>query len=78
MEKRVSEKTCVVDGRREARTADAIMAEFVDIEAGNLETHDLAACILKRRVVLILCTCTSTVVKESNVHHKQPCTQRPY
>jgi len=36
MEKRVNEKTCVVDGRRDARTADAIMAEFVDIEAGNL------------------------------------------
>lgn len=36
IEKRVKEKTCVVDGRREASTADAIMAELVDIEAGNL------------------------------------------
>jgi hypothetical protein len=36
MEKSINEKTWVVDGRREARTADAIMAEFVDIEAGNL------------------------------------------
>jgi hypothetical protein len=36
MEKRVNEKTCVVEGSREARTADAIIAEFVDIEAGNL------------------------------------------
>jgi len=36
MEKRVNEKTCVVDGRRDARTADAIMAELVDIDAGNL------------------------------------------
>lgn len=37
MENRVNEKTWVVDGRREASTADAIIAEFVDIEAGSLE-----------------------------------------
>jgi hypothetical protein len=36
MENRVKEKTCVVDGNLEARTADAIIAEFVEIEAGNL------------------------------------------
>jgi hypothetical protein len=36
MEKRVNEKTCVVEGNLEARTAEAIIAEFVDIEAGNL------------------------------------------
>lgn len=36
MEKSVREKTCVVEGNREARTAEAIMAEFVDIEAGKL------------------------------------------
>lgn len=36
MENRVNENTWVVEGKREARTADAIIAEFVDIEAGKL------------------------------------------
>jgi len=36
MENKVSENTWVVDGKREARTAEAIIAEFVDIEAGKL------------------------------------------
>jgi hypothetical protein len=36
MEKRVNEKTCVVDGSREASTADAIIAELVEMEAGSL------------------------------------------
>jgi hypothetical protein len=36
IEKSVNEKTCVVEGSREAKTVDAIMAEFVDIEVGNL------------------------------------------
>lgn len=36
MEKSVKEKTCVVVGSREASTADAIIAEFVDMDAGSL------------------------------------------
>ena len=36
MEKSVSEKTWVVDGSRDARTADAIMAELVDMDVGSL------------------------------------------
>ena len=32
----MSEKTCVVDGRREASTVDAMRAAFVEREAGNL------------------------------------------
>jgi hypothetical protein len=36
MEKSVKENTCVVDGRREARTVEAIIAEFVEIDAGSL------------------------------------------
>jgi hypothetical protein len=36
MEKRVREKTCVVELRREAKTVDAIRAALVDREAGNL------------------------------------------
>lgn len=36
MEKRVNENTCVVEGRRDASTVDAINAEFVEIEAGKL------------------------------------------
>lgn len=30
------EKTCVVEGRREARTVEAIRAALVEREAGNL------------------------------------------
>jgi hypothetical protein len=37
IEKSVREKTCVVDGSLEASTADAIIAEFVDIDVGSLE-----------------------------------------
>jgi hypothetical protein len=37
IEKRVKEKTCVVEDSLEARTADAIMAELVDIEVGSLQ-----------------------------------------
>lgn len=36
IEKRVKEKTCVVDGNLDASTAEAIMAEFVDMEVGSL------------------------------------------
>jgi hypothetical protein len=36
IEKRVREKTCVVDGSLEARTADAIIAEFVDMDVGSM------------------------------------------
>lgn len=36
MEKRVKENTWVVDGSRDASTAEAIIAEFVEIEAGSL------------------------------------------
>lgn len=36
IEKRVREKTCVVEGRREARTVEAMRAALVDREAGNL------------------------------------------
>jgi len=36
MEKREREKTCVVDGNREASTVDAMRAELVEIEAGRL------------------------------------------
>lgn len=36
MEKRVREKTCVVEGRREARTVEAMRAALVEREAGNL------------------------------------------
>lgn len=35
MEKRVKENTWVVDGSRDASTAEAIIAEFVEIEAGS-------------------------------------------
>lgn len=37
MEKRVREKTCVVEGRREARTVEAMRAALVEREAGNLQ-----------------------------------------
>lgn len=37
IENRVSEKTWVVDVRREARTVDAIKAALVEREAGNLQ-----------------------------------------
>jgi hypothetical protein len=37
MENRVRENTCAVDGRREARTVEAIIAEFVEIDAGSLQ-----------------------------------------
>jgi len=37
IENKVREKTCVVEGSREARTADAIIAELVDMEVGSLE-----------------------------------------
>ena len=37
MENNVREKTCVVEGSRDARTADAIIAELVEIDAGSLE-----------------------------------------
>jgi hypothetical protein len=37
MEKSVRENTCVVDGSLEASTADAIIAEFVDIDVGSLD-----------------------------------------
>lgn len=36
MEKRVREKTCVVEGRRDARTVEAMRAALVEREAGNL------------------------------------------
>jgi hypothetical protein len=36
IEKSVNEKTCVVEDSLEARTADAIIAEFVDMEVGSL------------------------------------------
>jgi hypothetical protein len=36
MENSVSEKTCVVDGSRDASTVEAIKAELVDIDAGSL------------------------------------------
>lgn len=36
IENSVKENTCVVDGNREASTADAIMAELVDMDAGRL------------------------------------------
>jgi len=36
MEKRVKEKTCVVDVRRDASTVDAMSAALVDKDAGNL------------------------------------------
>lgn len=36
MLKRVREKTWVVEGRREARTVEAIRAAFVERDAGNL------------------------------------------
>jgi hypothetical protein len=36
MENSVKEKTCVVDGSLEASTADAIIAEFVDMDVGSL------------------------------------------
>lgn len=36
IENNVSEKTCVVDGSREASTVEAISAELVEIEAGRL------------------------------------------
>lgn len=39
MEKRVNEKTWVVEGRRDASTVDAIIAEFVEIDAGRLSKH---------------------------------------
>lgn len=37
MENNVNEKTCVVEGSRDASTVDAISAAFVDREAGNLQ-----------------------------------------
>lgn len=36
MEKRESEKTCVVDGNRDASTVEAMRAELVEMEAGRL------------------------------------------
>lgn len=36
MLKSVREKTCVVDGRREARTVEAMRAALVERDAGNL------------------------------------------
>jgi hypothetical protein len=36
MEKSVRENTCVVEGSREASTVDAIIAEFVEMDAGSL------------------------------------------
>jgi hypothetical protein len=36
IENKVREKTCVVEGSREASTEDAIIAEFVDMEVGSL------------------------------------------
>jgi 5S rRNA maturation endonuclease (ribonuclease M5) len=36
MEKRVNEKTCVVEGRRDASTVEAMSAALVEREAGNL------------------------------------------
>jgi hypothetical protein len=44
MEKSVREKTCVVDGNLDASTADAIMAEFVDIDVGNLDYTSANKC----------------------------------
>jgi hypothetical protein len=44
IEKRVSQKTCVVDGSLDASTADAIIAELVDMEVGNLHACVSSVC----------------------------------
>ena len=43
MEKRVRLKTCVVEGRREASTVEAMSAAFVESEAGNLFSRALVS-----------------------------------
>ncbi len=50
MEKRVKENTWVVEGSRDARTAEAIMAEFVDIEAGSLHKSINASVRIRKRI----------------------------
>jgi len=48
MENRVRLNTCVVEGRREANTVDAINAAFVERDAGNSWRCAFIATIVKR------------------------------
>jgi len=68
IEKRVSEKTCVVDGSLDASTADAIMAELVDMEVGSL--HAMLALFAEVGNTHLLCAWTTTVVKESHIYQE--------
>jgi hypothetical protein len=54
IEKRVKEKTCVVDGSLEASTAEAIIAEFVDMEVGSLQVA-LASFVKLSQCKLTVC-----------------------
>jgi hypothetical protein len=55
---------------------DAIMAEFVDIEVGNLHGA-LVFGRESRSVGNRLCTRASAVIKRSHVYQQQPCAQCP-
>jgi hypothetical protein len=71
MEKSVKEKTCVVDGSLEASTADAIIAEFVDMDVGNL-CYRLVIAYRTKSKQYSLCTRTPTVIEEGNIDQEQP------
>jgi hypothetical protein len=55
MEKRVREKTWVVEGRREASTVDAISAELVEMEAGSLFVSASVQSSIKAKHTECLC-----------------------
>ena len=71
MLKRVMLKTCVVVGRREARTVEAMRAALVDREAGNL---GLGQEVLSRLglVADLLCFDTGAVVECKDADDDQP------
>ena len=77
MENNVNENTCVVDGRRDASTVDAISAAFVEREAGNLEMH-LAPVKSHRSGPCSLGTDLAPVIKEKNIDAHEPTAHRPY
>jgi hypothetical protein len=77
IENKVKEKTCVVDGSREASTADAIIAEFVEIEAGSLH-HGSVLGIKEHICLYIPCSRAPTIVEKGHVHDKQPRAESPY
>jgi hypothetical protein len=65
IENNVSEKTCVVDGNREASTVDAISAELVEMEAGKLPK--IRPRLSNRSIEHSLSTTATSVVEECNI-----------